>query len=150
MEFEGFMYLDIKHPVVAWNVYRGVLISRRLVEEASGGTPLSMTAARLFIQQDLDRLIFETVLDLYRAEHYPEKVSRLTGLFVFNEPESALAAADDKAWGGHISTDYLTDVGVSAAPNLTRMDGNWVSWMLKERQGGSSDWYRGASHYWAG
>lgn len=150
MEFEGFMYLDIEHPVVAWNVYRGVLISRRLVEEARGGTPLSMTAARLFMQQDLKRLTFEAVLEAYRIARCPEKVSRMTGLFVFSEPESALAAADDKAWGGHISTDFLTDVGVSAAPNLTRLDGNWISWMLQEYQSDSSDWHLGTAPYWAG
>lgn len=146
MEFEGFMYLDIEHPVVAWNVYRGVLTSQRLVSEgADGSSPLSMTVARLFIEQHWTRFQFEQALEIYRVLRCPDKVSRLTGLFVFRDAESALAAAEDERWGGHIHTDYLTDVGVSAAPNATRLDANWISWMLA-----AENRHSGIAPYWAG
>ena len=146
MKFEGFMYLDIEHPVVAWNVYRGVLVTQWLVAEgAEGSSPLSMTFARLFIEQQWERLKFEQVIEDYRRQYCPDKVSRLTGLFVFEDPESALAAADDEAWGGHIHTENLTDVGVSAAPNTSRLDANWISWMLN-----AEDWQAGIAPYWAG
>src|SRR5450830_751668 len=135
MDFEGFMYLDIEHPVVAWNAYRGVLLSQSLIAKCNpSGSFLSMTLARVLIDKDWRRLRFEQILEEHRQSDFPSHTSRLTGLFVFDTPESALAVADNEAWGGkdgHIRDENLTDVGVSAESNRTRLDANWISWMLR-------------------
>lgn len=153
MEFEGFMYLDIENPIVAWNVYRGVLISQAVAQKnISEGiiSSLSMMVARIFADRNWNRLKFEHELEQHRNLSYPDKVSRLTGIFVFDEPESALAAASDEQWGGHISHENLTDVGVWSSGNQTRLDANWISWMLRIRNEGSSEWQAGIKPYWDG
>ncbi|WP_434155832.1 hypothetical protein [Pseudomonas sp. JZ134] len=156
MKLEGFMYLDIDNPLVAWNAYRGVLVSQKLVQQSVGNPlvpALSMTVANFFMNRDWERLEFENELEMERERNFPKKVSRLTGLFVFDEPESALAVADDESWGGakgHIQDDNLTDIEISAAPNYTRLDANWISWMLKVRSEGNLDWRSGILPYWAG
>ena len=153
MNFEGFMYLDVDNPLIAWNVYRGVLVSQRLVQQSMTDAfvpALSMTAAKMFMERNWPRLDFEHELEITRARDFPSKVSRLRCLFVFDEPESALAAATNESWGGHINEEYLTDVGVSAAPNFTRVDANWISWMLQVRQSDEYDWKIGVRPYWMG
>lgn len=153
MNFEGFMYLDVDNPLIAWNVYRGVLVSQRLVQQSMTDAfvpALSMTAAKMFMERNWPRLDFEHELEITRARDFPSKVSRLRCLFVFDEPESALAAATNESWGGHINEEYLTDVGVSAAPNFTRVDANWISWMLQVRQSDEYDWKIGVRPYWTG
>lgn len=153
MNFEGFMYLDVDNPLIAWNVYRGVLVSQRLVQQSMTDAfvpALSMTAAKMFMERNWPRLDFEHELEIIRARDFPYKVSRLRCLFVFDEPESALAAATNESWGGHINEEYLTDVGVSAAPNFTRVDANWISWMLQVRQSDEYDWKIGIRPYWMG
>lgn len=152
MNFEGFMYLDVENPLVAWNAYRGILVSQKIVQRSIKEAlvpALSMTAARMFMDRDWGRLAFEYELEEVRTRNFPTKVSRLNCLFVFDEPESALAAASDENWGGHICTDNLTDVGVSASPNCTRVDANWISWMLQARQG-EAEWRSGIQPYWTG
>ncbi|HEK1766742.1 TPA: hypothetical protein SMR47_000630 [Pseudomonas putida] len=154
MNFEGFMYLDIEHPVVAWNTYRGVLLSQSLIAKCNpSGAFLSMSLARVLIDKDWRRLRFEQILEEFRQRNFPGNTSRLTGLFVFDTPESALAVADNEAWGGkdgHIRDENLTDVGVSAESNRTRLDANWISWMLRLREDGNDLWLTGINHYWSG
>ena len=152
MTFEGFMYLDVEDPMIAWNAYRGVLVSQKLVQRSMGEAAvpaLSMTMARLLMDQDLDRLTFELELEATRVRQFNHHVSRLTGLYVFDSPESALAAAQED-WGGHLTYENLTDVGVSAAPNLSRVDANWISWMLVIRASQSLNWRDGILPYWEG
>lgn len=146
------MYLDVEDPMIAWNAYRGVLVSQHLVQRSMGGTAvpaLSMTIARLLMDQNLDRLTFESELEATRVRQFNHHVSRLTGLYVFDTPESALAAAQAD-WGGHLVSENLTDVGVSAAPNLTRVDANWITWMLATRASQGLNWRDGILPYWDG
>lgn len=150
MNFEGFMYLDIDDPIVAWNTYRGVLISQKLVERGMYGDcvpALSVTMARILMYGNWERLEFEHELENSRANAFPHRVSRLTGLYVFDTPESALAAAGE--WDGHIDLEKLTDVGISAAPNRTRVDANWITWMLREREAQNPEWRHGIHPYWS-
>lgn len=150
MKFEGFMYLDIEDPMVAWNAYRGVLVSQKLVQRSMGEVlvpALSMTMARLLMDQNLDRLAFELELEATRAMQFNHHVSRLTGLYVFDTPDSALAAQED--WGGHLVHENLTDVGVSAA-SFTRVDANWITWMLATRALQGLNWRDGIFPYWEG
>lgn len=153
MNFEGFMYLDVENPLVAWNAYRGILVSQKLVQQSTGDTytqAFSMTAAKIFMDRDWSRLAFEYELEEVRAREFSTCVSRLHCIFVFSDAESALAAARDESWGGHINEEYLTDVGVSAAPSCTRVDANWVSWMLQAHQRGDVEWRYGIRPYWMG
>ena len=148
MTLDGFIYLDIEHPVVAWNTYRGVLLSRERIWKQHGRGAISMRLAGMFDQNDLKRIQSEFAIEAVRVAEYPSAVSRLSGLFVFDEVESALSA-EDAAWGGHIRTDYLTDVGISYH-NATRADANWITHMLDSDASLLSDWEQSARKYWQG
>lgn len=154
MKFEGFMYLDVENPLVAWNVYRGALLSSGLVQQQGCGSAcvaLSMMAANIFMNQDRERYQFELELEEVRRTKFPDRMSRLSCLYVFDTPESALAAASDEAWsGGHILHENLTDIGVSAAPNHTRCDANWISWMREHWNADEGEWREGIEPYWEG
>jgi hypothetical protein len=151
VDFEGFMYLDVENPIVAWNTYRGVLLSQIYAQHSTTrpAAALSMTAAKMFMDRNWPRLRFEHELEHVRARDFVTCVSRLNCLYVFDEPESALAAADDESWGGHIDADYLTDVGGSAEQS-TRVDANWISWMLKMYHHNDDAWRSGIEPYWLG
>lgn len=151
MNFEGFMYLDVENPLIAWNVYRGVLVSQTEIQNGVGSTssPLSMTMANIFLNRHSDRLHFEMEIEKIRELAFNNCVSRLTCLFVFDEPDSALRAVEDEQWGGHIQSKFLTDVGVSSSA-ASRLDGNWISWMLGKHSKKEPDWRDGILPYWRG
>jgi hypothetical protein len=152
MKFEGFMYLDVEDPMIAWNTYRGVLVSQERIQQSTGEAAvpaLSMTMARLLMDQNLNRLAFESELEATRVMRFNHLVSRLTGLYVFDSPDSALTAAQED-WGGHLVHENLIDVGVSAAPNITRVDANWITWMLATRASQGLNWREGIVPYWEG
>lgn len=148
MTREGFIYLDIEHPVVAWNVYRGVLLARESIWKQHGHGAISMRVAGMFDSNDSTRMQSELAIDAIRATEFPSAVSRLSGLFVFDEVESALGA-EQVAWGGHINSEYLTDVGISYR-NATRLDANWITQMLNPDASLRSGWETLARAYWKG
>lgn len=153
MNFQGFMYLDIENPLVAWNSYRGVLLSQELVQQGVSTElcpALSMTISKIFMDRNWDRYQFEMTLEIIRKAHFPDRTSRLTGMYVFDDLECAFSAARDEAWSGHIDRKNLTEVGVSAASNTTRLDANWINWMLTTRQSGNQNWREGVRPYWEG
>lgn len=69
-------------------------------------------------------------------------------MFVFDEVESALAA-EQAAWGGHINSDYLTDVGLTYNA-ATRVDANWITQMLDAEANLVPGWEQLAAKYWSG
>lgn len=69
-------------------------------------------------------------------------------MFVFDEVESALAA-EQAAWGEHINSDYLTDVGLTFS-TATRVDANWITQMLDSDANLVPGWEQLAVNYWSG
>ena len=53
--FQAFAYLDIEHPVVAWGVYRGVLVSAQ-ASAAPPNCPVSMMFAGIIHHKNNVRL----------------------------------------------------------------------------------------------
>lgn len=148
IEREGFMYLDVDHPVVAWNTYRGVLASANAVFSKNGPGSLSMLLAGIFDTGNYQRLHSEFCIESIRSRLFPNAVSRLSGMFVFDDVESTLAATQ-ATWGGHINTDCLTDVGLSYTVG-TRADAGWITQMLTEDYVLVPSWEEMAARYWSG
>jgi hypothetical protein len=148
MEREGFIYLDIEHPVVAWNTYRGVLKSREQIFAQQGDGAVSLRLAQIFNSSDCQRLRSELAIDAIRVRDFPRAVSRLSGMFVFDEVESALAA-EQAAWGRYINADFLTDVGLTYG-TATRVDANWITQMLDAEANLVPGWEQLAVKYWSG
>lgn len=146
---EGFVYLNIDHPAVAWNAYRGVLFSRAYIATHHGPSLLSMREAVIQGDRDTRRYQTELALEELRVAEFPGAVSRLSGMFVFDEVHSALSALEAEWGGDYINPDYLTDVGVSYR-KATRMDANWISKMLDADASLKDGWEPMARAYWAG
>lgn len=148
MNREGFLYLDVEHPVVAWNTYRGVLISREQIWARHGEGAVSLFLANIFDSGNFRRLQSELAIDAIRARDFPRAISRLSGMFVFDDVESALAA-EQAAWGGHFRSDHLTDVLVTYK-STTRVDANWITQMLDGDGNLVLGWEKMAEEYWSG
>lgn len=105
--------------------------------------------AGLLSASGFGRLHSELKIEDVRKSHYPHQVSRLTGLFVFDEIESVAHTWTERGWGGHFSTKNLTDVGV-ASNRTSRVDANWISKMMDcdcKLVAGSEEMIH---NYWAG
>lgn len=91
------------------------------------------------------RITRETILESHRIQHFPQKVSRLRGLYCFPDIESAEAAL---SWEGHFRTNFLAELGLSEAKKISiQLDANWVAHMFDSS---SKLDERAADAYWRG
>jgi len=135
--------LNIANPLVAWLVYRGELISSSQLHDQAVGFWLmralsaeSSTGHRSAVFRD------ELILDALREAHQPNAISRLRGLYVFDDEKSAERAIQQ--WGGSFHQDALAEVGILEGSRWSRHDAEWIStrigggdasWMLPYLQG---------------
>lgn len=96
-----------------------------------------------------DRLVSEMWLEEVRREHYPENVSRLNGIFVFDDLDSLAQLWDNNNWGEHFQDEYLADVGVSADKS-SRVDSNWIADIIGHDGKLLHGWEEAAHNYWQG
>lgn len=145
--FEAFAFIDVTHPVVAWGVYRGVLVSAR-AEDHSHGLPVSMMFAGMVLHQNNIRLQNELLIEKVRAERFPATTSRLSGMFFFTDPECAQHA---ESWGGHFKYSNLAKLEVCPSGPATVVDANWITHAPVDANGrivgDSSSWI---DSYWSG
>jgi len=145
--FEAFAFLDVIHPVVAWGVYRGVLVSARAGDH-SHGLPVSMMFAGMVLHQNNTRLHNELLIEQTRAKRFPEATSRLTGMFFFTDRGSAHRA---ESWGGHFDRSYLAELEVYPVRPPTVVDASWITHAPVHPDGritlGSTEWIE---RYWSG
>ena len=66
MPFQAFAYLNIDHPVVAWGVYRGVIVSAQ-VTGTPPTCPVSMMFAAMVQSQNNARFQNELLIDFVRV-----------------------------------------------------------------------------------
>jgi hypothetical protein len=89
--FKGFVYLNIEHPLVAWECYRGALISS--YKNASNQVvDMSLFMANKIHSGDNINLANELLFENVRLQDYPMAVSRLKCLYVFDNKDTAVAA----------------------------------------------------------
>lgn len=148
-DFEGFVYLDIhSHPLVAWNTARGVYCSVDCLGENKPGLALSLSMANMMKGSE-DRLRSEMAIELVREKLFPEHVSRLRGVFVFDDVDSISNLWYGGEWGGHFQDRYLTDVGVSANRSC-RLDANWIMDIMDSSNKLTTEWLECTKNYWQG
>lgn len=145
--FQALAFLNIDHPVVAWGVYRGVLVSAR-AEDHSHGAPVSMMFAGMLHHQDNARFYNELLIEQVRADIFPESTSRLTGMYFFTERKCADLAL---SWGGHFGHDYLAELEVFAVRPASVLDANWITYAPVDESGRIlSDRTSWIERYWSG
>lgn len=137
--------IDIDHPVVAWAAYRGVLVSAQSGHEYPQ-CPVSVMMAGMLKHRNRTRLLNEFSIERVRQLRHAECVSRLTGMYFFEDPSVLESAAD---WGGHFHSEYLAELGLLPGATISRHDANWITFAPLDHVGAlmSVDW---ADAYWAG
>lgn len=149
--FEGHLYLDHHFLPTVWNVVRGGFDSVDNLPLDEQDFALSVAVSNMIGNgcKSAMRLESELNIELLRQRTSPQSVSRLTGMFVFNDLESLSQIWDANDWGDHCKQEYLTDVDV-VAKRLSRHDANWVAHMIAHDGSLMADWEQAAASYWKG
>lgn len=146
MNFSGFIYLDLEKPLVAWETYRGALISANQIETNTQKYP-SIILAHMIQFKNNTRLANEFLIEHIRLNDFPERVSRLRGLFLFRDRLSTQKAT---AWGGHFISENLAEVQVDTKKEPDRLDSNWISKIKRENGIITKDSIDDIRKYWSG
>ena len=148
-KFEAHIYLNHHYPPVQWNIVRGIFCSPSCLEESKNHGLLSISMASMLSNETSERLISELWLDEIRRKHYPNHVSRLNGIFVFDDLESLAQLWENNNWGGHFQDEYLADVGVWADKS-SRVDSNWIADIIGNDGKLLLGCEKAAHNYWQG
>lgn len=121
-----FAFLNVDIPWIAWLVYRGEMVSPR----ATGERVLSVWHAKYLIDaaragHRLGRFRRELEIDGMRQRAFPTAVSRLSGLYFFEDIESARKAGT--SWDGTFREEHLAEVEVIESVAISRYDSEWIS-----------------------
>lgn len=148
-DFQGFVYLDLDQPLVAWNTARGVYCSVDCLGAGESESALSLSMANMMRGHSEDRLKSEMAIEYIRTNFFPDHVSRLRGVFVFDDIDSISRLWYGGEWGEHFQDHFMTDVGVSANKSC-RVDANWIMDIMDESGKLTSEWLECATNYWQG
>lgn len=139
-----FAYLNIDHPMVAWEVAIGRLQSVGETPGEKFGVSLwAYSMLQNYVQGKLPkRFANELRLEYVRMRDHAHCVSRLHGLYFFKSEEDAHAAVD--LWGMPNRRKYISAVQFFPSA-LTEVDSEWVTSNLGSNN--NSAWM---DSYWSG
>lgn len=126
-DMKAFAFLNVDIPWIAWLGYRGEMVS----SQASNTQALSawhafhlIDAARSGQRAAYYRM--ETALESIRRTSFPAKVSRLSGLYLFEDEASARAAG--RRWDGRtFREEHLAEIEIVDNPAVSRYDSEWIT-----------------------
>ncbi|MES0267188.1 hypothetical protein [Citrobacter sedlakii] len=139
-----YAYLDINNPIVAWEVAIGRIQS--ICHESKFGVSIWFyKSVKAFIENNLTtRLQNELALEKVRQTQFPNKVSRLTGVYLFNTKEIAEQAID--RWGVNPKLkEFIAEIDFYGV-NFTEVDSEWISDFMDTPVEQNAQWM---SNYWA-
>lgn len=143
---EAFIYLNINNLCIAWEVYRGFLISA--TSNPRGQQPISWMYLGIIESQNNSRLFNEILIERIRSKFHPSQISRLQGIYFFNELEIARKAIE---WGGHFQVDNLVEVKIFPEDQITKVDCDWITHATVNSEGKldhkDCEWIH---EYWSG
>jgi hypothetical protein len=145
LAIDAWAFLDIRHPMCAWNVYRGVLVS--VLPELGF---LSVWAASLlghFMRGKQGPILRELALEAVRVQDFRSRVPRTRGFYCFQDLGSAERAL---GWGTHFRTDFLAELSLAKTKAAhERLDANWITYADKLADGSFVD-HTWIPEYWQG
>lgn len=123
-----FVYLNIEPFPTTWATYRGSMCSASTVGDEHF-RPIAYWPYGLLkrtatgCKQSLQRLEKEIAIEQIRRDHYTQQVSRLHGIYLWENEEDAIRC--ESKWrqkeGQHFDRDRLVEVGFTYT-NLSRVD----------------------------
>ncbi len=149
-DLEGFLYLNPNNSVTQWNIARGAFNSASIYHSHPDHSSLLSVSMVDMLANNRNRLYAEIQIENIRKLYYPNCVSRLNGLFIFDTPEDALNVMNEESWGAtQLCEDDLTDVG-AAIRRSSRHDSNWIPLIFNENFKLSENWQTYTHQYWKG
>src|ERR1700693_3493797 len=121
-----FAYLNIDHPMVAWEVSIGRVQSvGEIAGERFGVSLWAFSLLQSYVQQrDFERFTNELRLEDVRLRHHANCVSRLHGLYFFRSEADVHAALDRWRWPQR--KHFISEVTFFPSATLTEVDFEWI------------------------
>ena len=119
-----YAFLDLEHAPTAWAVMRGMLVSAKLNPDYSTGC-ISFLLAGIIRNGNNSRLFNEQVFEGRRRIKHPMCVSRIGGMFFFEDRDLALRAT--KKWRGHFKEPNLFALELTPQGVVSRLDSDWIT-----------------------
>lgn len=138
------VYLNITDPIVAWETYRGILISPDcyLLEN---NPAISFWQLKFLKNMESIKSINEIKIESIRQQYYPDKISRFRGFYYFENKETAQKAAN--LWKlDYMNPFCLTQVAINSNSAYSKLDSNWITYYLP-KENPNDDWIHS---YWKG
>lgn len=146
----GFLYLNPYNPYTQWNIARGVFNSASVFHSHDGHQNLLSISMSEMLTNNFERLSCELEIERIRSINYPNCVSRLNGIFIFDSPEDALNVMENENWGyKELSKEDLTDIG-ACFRNSSRHDSNWFELIVDHNFKLTKNWIEYTHQYWKG
>lgn len=137
-----YVALKLDDPTVAWEVYRGNMISCESIKNRTF-QPISFWYVK-YLKQCLrvaPTSINETLLERVRESEFPEETSRLKGLYFFENKDDAQKIL--AFWG--MENHTLIEAYYEHVTKVTRVDSKWITNYLSKVS--DTKWMR---KYWSG
>lgn len=139
---DAYAFLNIDNPICAWATYRGILVC---APDAPGF--ISVWTAGLLHASNPGRIARESAIEAVRVAQFPDRISRLRGMFCFLDAESAGRA---RSWGEHFEPRFMAELSLTkAGARRDRLDANWITNAPTDVAGHLTDdsWIQ---NYWTG
>lgn len=122
---ELYAYIDTENPCIAWEIAIGRMMSTDIITrwESTISQRLYSVLKMYSTFNDESILNYEFPLERIRSIHYPDRISRLSGFFLFENRHDAIAAME--RWGTIKKNKYVTKVFFTG--NLTKVDSEWIT-----------------------
>lgn len=141
-----YAYLNIEHPVVAWEVAIGRIKSSCDSKDDEFGVSFwHYSLLKTYSEQGLSRkFINELKLEKIRQKECPEQISRLKGAYFFENLDLAHTALE--RWGMPQRKKYISAVSFSAN-HLSKLDSEWITHYLNsENDNWMTSYWKGETH----
>jgi len=122
-----FAFLDLNHPPVAWAVMRGMLISADHAAPSTSTGFVSFMMAGMIQHQNNRRIFNELIVEYERAIRFPDRVSRLAGMYFFPTRAEARARIGDSEWPAYFIAENLVEFELDTPSAPTMVDANWIT-----------------------
>jgi hypothetical protein len=139
-----YAYLNIDHPMVAWEVAIGRIRTIDDTSTSAFGVSLWSYSRLSSYARTGNTLLLgqEFRLEHVRQLRHQEKVSRLQGAYFFKSPADALSALE--RWNVPVNSDYISEIEFYPS-TVSEHDSEWITFQLRSNT--NQEWM---DKYWNG
>ncbi len=142
----GYVYFNLADADVRWNLARGIFNTAAEIQRFYPQSTIVSFFLKSRIEHGVSILEQELLLEQIRKQKFPNKPSRLTGLFYFsekNDAENAQKYVNVK----HFQNICLQEIALAPDIKIEKFDMNWISFYREYKEQYPNDWME---KYWNG